>query len=70
MNSDFISEMIPYFGQKEQKDEFKLFDTQKAKALALQQKINDTDNEIDRMGYELYGLTEEEIKIVEGVSEQ
>ena len=28
--------------------------------------IDATDREIDRLVYELYGLTEEEIKIVEG----
>ena len=28
--------------------------------------ISATDREIDRLVYELYGLTEEEIKIVEG----
>ena len=28
--------------------------------------IASTDDEIDRLVYELYGLTEEEIKIVEG----
>ena len=31
----------------------------------LLQQITDTDSEIDKMVYELYGLTEEEIKIVE-----
>jgi len=35
------------------------------KALALKSKIETTDKEIDRMVYELYGLTEEEIIIVE-----
>jgi len=35
------------------------------KALDLQAQINTTDAEIDQMVYELYGLTEEEIKIVE-----
>lgn len=35
------------------------------KALALKQQIDNTDNEIDKMVYELYGLTDEEIKIVE-----
>lgn len=35
------------------------------KALELKAKIDSTDNEIDRMVYELYELTEEEIKIVE-----
>lgn len=42
------------------------FETEKKKALELQQQINQTDKEIDRMVYELYELTEEEIKIVEG----
>ena len=28
--------------------------------------LTDTDAQIDRLVYELYGLTEEEIKIVEG----
>ncbi|GAI65506.1 unnamed protein product [marine sediment metagenome] len=32
----------------------------------LQYEINITDKKIDQMVYELYGLTEEEIKIVEG----
>jgi hypothetical protein len=35
------------------------------KALELKAKIDSTDKEIDRMVYELYGLTEEEIKIIE-----
>jgi hypothetical protein len=35
-------------------------------ALALKAEIEKTDKEIDRMVYELYGLTEEEIGIVEG----
>jgi hypothetical protein len=32
----------------------------------LQRQIDATDKQIDRLVYELYGLTEEEIKIVEG----
>jgi hypothetical protein len=31
----------------------------------LLQQIEETDNEIDRMVYELYGLTDDEIKIVD-----
>jgi hypothetical protein len=31
----------------------------------LQQQINQTDNEIDQLVYNLYGLTPQEIKIVE-----
>jgi hypothetical protein len=42
------------------------FETEKAKAQALQAEIDKTDREIDQMVYALYGLTEEEIKIVEG----
>ncbi len=32
----------------------------------IQRRINATDTEIDRLVYELYGLTDEEIAIVEG----
>ena len=32
----------------------------------LAREIQSTDREIDRLVYELYGLTEDEIKIVEG----
>ncbi|MDA8422059.1 MAG: hypothetical protein M0Z89_01860 [Nitrospiraceae bacterium] len=32
----------------------------------LQRQIDATDQQIDQLVYELYGLTEEEIKIVEG----
>jgi hypothetical protein len=41
------------------------FNEQKAKAQILQSEIDKTDSEIDQMVYELYGLTEDEIKIVE-----
>lgn len=41
------------------------FNLEKQKAQALQTQINQTDAEIDAMVYELYGLTEDEIKIVE-----
>ena len=52
------------------KDEFEwmeLFEDNKKKALALKAEIDKTDKEIDQMVYALYGLSEEEIKIVEGV---
>ena len=38
------------------------------KALELKAEIDKIDKEIDQMVYALYGLTEEEIKIVEGVN--
>ena len=44
------------------------FEVQKEKALAIQQQIDQTDREIDQMVYELYGLTEEEVRIVEEAS--
>jgi type I restriction-modification system DNA methylase subunit len=50
------------------KDEFEwldLFEENKQKAQTLQTQITQTDKEIDAMVYELYGLTEDEIKIVE-----
>src|SRR5690554_438200 len=50
------------------KDEFEwmeLFTENKKKAQELQTQIAKTENEIDQMVYELYGLTEEEIRIVE-----
>ena len=42
------------------------FDKQKQKAQELKAEIAKTDKEIDQMVYDLYGLTEDEIKIVEG----
>jgi len=50
------------------KDEFEwmdLFEENKQKANALQSEINTTDKAIDAMVYELYGLSNEEIEIVE-----
>ena len=42
------------------------FAAEQTKALEIKNQIESTDREIDRMVYELYELTEEEIKIVEG----
>ena len=41
------------------------FNEQKQKAQALKSEIDQTDRKIDRKVYELYGLTEEEIGVVE-----
>jgi hypothetical protein len=35
---------------------------------ALQRRIDSTDRQIDRLVYELYDLTEEEIAVVEGTA--
>ena len=44
------------------------FEAEKQKALALQNQITKTDAEIDKMVYALYGLSEEEIGVVEGLA--
>lgn len=50
-----------------QQDEWEEYFSQyKADCNALSAQIAATDKEIDRMVYELYGLTEDEIKVVEG----
>ena len=50
-----------------QKDEWEDYFTQyKAACNTLTTQIAATDKEIDRMVYELYGLTPDEIKVVEG----
>ena len=43
------------------------FENDKKEVLELQSQINKTDKEINSMVYELYRLSDEEIKIVEGV---
>jgi predicted transcriptional regulator len=48
--------------QDEWEDYFKAYTTE---INTLQAEINQIDREIDKMVYELYGLTEDEIKIVE-----
>jgi len=42
-----------------------LFETKKAEAQVIKSEIDKTDCEINKMVYELYGLTEDEIAIVE-----
>jgi flagellar biosynthesis chaperone FliJ len=37
-----------------------------AQKLIIQRQIDATDREIDQLVYELYGLTKDEIKIVDG----
>ena len=43
----------------------KIFEENKSKVVDIQYEIDNTDAEIDRLVYELYGLTEEEIQIIE-----
>lgn len=71
--ADFITEInkaIKTAGQKPltKKDEFEwldLFEENKTKAQTLKSQIETTEKAIDKMVYELYGLSEEEIRIVE-----
>lgn len=71
---DFIKELnkeIKKSGREkltkmEEMEWMELFETKKAEVLKLKEEIDKTDKEIDNMVYELYGLTPEEIEIVEG----
>jgi len=71
--ADFIKELNKAIkkvgcGKLTKKDEMEwmeLFEEKKAKAKTLKTEIEKTDKEIDQMVYELYGLTKDEIKIVE-----
>lgn len=66
--ADFIKELTKQKIKLTLSDEAEwadYFDQEKSKALEIQSKIASTDQEIDQMVYELYELTEEEIKIVE-----
>jgi len=51
----------------EQAEWLDYFEKEKAKAQEIKAIIDKTDKEIDNMVYQLYGLTDEEIRIVEGV---
>jgi len=71
--SDFIKELNKAIkkagGNKLTKSDemewMELFETKKSEAQNLKSEIDKTDKEIDQMVYELYGLTKEEIEIVE-----
>ena len=58
-------DIVPMLTKKDEFEWLDLFEENKQKAQALQAQINQTDKEIDAMVYELYALTEDEIKIVE-----
>ena len=51
---------------KEEMEWEEIFLEKKEEAEKVKNEIEMTDKEIDRMVYELYGLSEEEIKIIEG----
>ena len=66
--ADFLKELAKAklnltLSQKADWEDYFLAEQQKA--ISIKSQIDQTDKEIDQMVYELYGLTEEEIKIVE-----
>lgn len=61
MNKQKIAWSLP-----EESEWLEHFTQEQATARVLRQEIEKTDREIDRMVYELYGLTEAEIALVEG----
>ncbi len=68
--SDFIKELAKKkikLSLSEEAEWEEYFNIESKKALELKAKIDATDKEIDLMVYKLYDLTEDEIKIVEGV---
>lgn len=50
----------------EEAELMEFFDTKKSEIISLKNKIDATDREIDEMVFELYGLTDEEKKVVMG----
>tara|TARA_R110002167_G_scaffold184099_1_gene384574 strand:+ start:385 stop:3537 length:3153 start_codon:yes stop_codon:yes gene_type:complete len=58
-------ELVPELSKKDEFEWMELFEENKKKAQELQTQIAVREKEIDQMVYELYGLTEEEIRIVE-----
>jgi type I restriction-modification system DNA methylase subunit len=58
-------EVIQTLNKKDEFEWMELFEENKKKAQELQTQITATDKEIDQMVYELYWLTDDEIKIVE-----
>ena len=65
INKAIKAQKGPPLTKKDEFDWIDLFEENKQKANALQTQIATTDKAIDAMVYELYGLSEEEIKIVE-----
>jgi hypothetical protein len=57
---------IPTLTKKDEFEWMELFEEKKKEVQELQSQINQTEKEIDQMVYELYGLSDEEIAIVEG----
>ena len=62
----FLKELKQKVTPKTKLEWLEVFEETKKELQDLKQQIDSTDKEINRLVYKLYGLTEEEIKIVEG----
>jgi hypothetical protein len=65
INKDIKSNKQEKLTKLQEMEWMEVFEVKKAEAQTLKTQITQTDKEIDAMVYELYGLTEDEIKIVE-----
>jgi len=65
LRADDSVNSVPALSKKDEFEWMELFEENKKRAQELQTQIAQTEKEINQMVYELYGLTEEEIKIVE-----
>jgi len=57
---------VKHLPLEKKQDLMSYFDKKKAELELLKNTIDQTDREIDGMVYELYGLSEEEVRVVEG----
>ncbi len=65
VSSSGVENLVPELTKKDEFEWMELFEENKKKAQELQTQIAQTEQQIDQMVYELYGLSDEEIKIVE-----
>lgn len=56
---------VQSLGLSEKEDLLKYFESQKSKLLALKEKIDTARHSIDQLVYKIYGLSEEEIQIID-----
>lgn len=61
----FVKELKQKVTPKLKLEWLEVFEDTKKELLDLKQQIDSTDNEINLLVYQLYGLTEEEIAVVE-----
>ena len=62
---DFVKQLkIKSISMEEERELMQLFEKDKAEVLVLKEEIDSTDREIDEMVFELYGLSEEERRVV------